>query len=44
MIATYPHLTDSRAPRMRYALACSSGVNVNTFAGATKALARGCMR
>lgn len=44
MAATYPHLTYSQAPRMRDALACSSGVNSNTFAGATYALAGGCMR
>jgi len=44
MTATYQHLTDSQAPRMRDALACSSGVNGNTFAGATHALAGGCMR
>jgi hypothetical protein len=44
MAATYPHLTDIQAPRMRDALACSSGVNGITFAGATDALAGGCMR
>jgi hypothetical protein len=44
MAATYSHLTDIKAPRMRDALACASGVNGNTFAGATYALAWGCMR
>jgi hypothetical protein len=44
MATTYSHFTDSRAPRMRDALACSSGVNGNAFAGAIYALARGCMR
>jgi hypothetical protein len=44
MAATYLHLIDSQAPRMRDMLACASGVNGNTFAGAISALAGGCMR
>jgi hypothetical protein len=44
MTATYSHLTDSQARRMRDALACASDVNGNTFAGATYALAGRCMR
>jgi hypothetical protein len=44
MATTYSHFTDNRAPRMRDALACSAGVNGNTLAGATYALAGGCMR
>jgi hypothetical protein len=44
MATTYPHLTDSQAPRVHDALAWSSGVNGNTSAGATYALAGGCVR